>query len=117
MCCCCCCCYYYYYYYYFLPEVPWIPQALHKLSGDFKTKCILGWLRLVKILLLKRAIKGNSIIIIIRGTYDPSGDTKIVRIQNINYYLIYYYYYYYHHLFIQNQTTLTLTVNLHLALN
>ena len=25
---------YYYYYYYFLPEVPWIPQALQKLSGE-----------------------------------------------------------------------------------
>src|SRR6218665_1364846 len=49
------------FFFFFIPEVPWIPQALQKLSGDFKTKCILGWLRLVKILLLKRAIKGNSV--------------------------------------------------------
>jgi len=55
-----------------LPEVPWIPQALQKLSGDFKTKCILGWLRLVKILLLKRAIKGNSV-----KTLDSDGKALV----------------------------------------
>src|SRR6218665_1387591 len=57
---------------FFLPEVPWIPQALQKLSGDFKTKCILGWLRLVKILLLKRAIKGNSV-----KTLDSDGKALV----------------------------------------